>query len=279
MPQPVLFRVRNAKDAGRGPSGNHKDWPGELDGADRQAARNGRARPRIGREIELHRQDQLGLGRHVQEAESGGCYNPSMSVTEPTAPPAALDTLCVYCGSSPGQDPVFAATARRFGALVAGRGLRLVFGGGHVGLMGALSDGALEAGGQVVGVIPRALVGRELAHRRVQKLHVVETMHERKALMERLSDAFVALPGGIGTLDELFELARWAPNHHLTCPWRFRVIGPAALERLKEAAKLGFTHALVPKANAPKQAVKGIEVIALERVEQAIDALRSLRES
>ncbi len=120
-----------------------------------------------------------------------------------------LRSLCVYCGARPGRNPAFLDSARSFGGLLARRGINLVFGGSHIGLMGALADGALVEGGRVVGVIPRALVDRELAHRGLTELVVVDSMHERKAAMERRSDAFVALPGGSGTLDELFEIWTW----------------------------------------------------------------------
>ena len=120
-----------------------------------------------------------------------------------------IERLCVFCGSSPGRDPAFAASARHFGALLARESITLVYGGGHVGLMGELADAALEAGGRVVGVIPRALWDREVGHRGLSELRVVETMHERKALMASLADAFVALPGGLGTLEEIFEVWTW----------------------------------------------------------------------
>ena len=118
--------------------------------------------------------------------------------------------ICVFCGSTSGRRPEFAAAARALGAEMARRGIGLVNGGGHVGLMGAVADGALEAGGEAIGVIPRALMDRELGHRSMTELRVVETMHERKALMAELSDGFAALPGGIGTLEELFEAWTWA---------------------------------------------------------------------
>jgi uncharacterized protein (TIGR00730 family) len=118
-------------------------------------------------------------------------------------------SVCVFCGSSPGRDGRYVEAAREFGGLLASRGHRLVFGGGRVGLMGSLADGALSAGGKVVGVIPEMLVAREVAHAGVE-LRVVESMHERKATMADLSDAFVALPGGIGTLEELFEVWTWS---------------------------------------------------------------------
>jgi uncharacterized protein (TIGR00730 family) len=119
-------------------------------------------------------------------------------------------SLCVFCGSSQGKDPVFAEHARQMGQALARQNLTLVFGGGHIGLMGVIADAVLEAGGKAIGVIPRMLVEKELAHTRLTELHVVETMHHRKALMANLSDGFAALPGGVGTADELFEIITWA---------------------------------------------------------------------
>lgn len=124
--------------------------------------------------------------------------------------PRALGTLCVFCGSSTGGDPAFAAAARALGATLARRGTTLVYGGGHVGLMGVIADAVLAGGGRVVGVIPEKLAERELAHTRLTELIVLSTMHERKAKMASLADAFVAMPGGLGTLDELFEIWTWA---------------------------------------------------------------------
>jgi uncharacterized protein (TIGR00730 family) len=117
--------------------------------------------------------------------------------------------VCVYCGSRPGDSPAFADAARRTGQLIAERGWRLVYGGGSSGLMGIVADGALAAGGQVTGVIPRSLMEREFGHFGLQELQVVETMHERKRLMAERADAFLALPGGIGTFEELFEVWTW----------------------------------------------------------------------
>jgi uncharacterized protein (TIGR00730 family) len=121
-----------------------------------------------------------------------------------------MKRVCVFCGSSRGGRPEYAAAARELGGLMARRQLGLVFGAGHVGLMGVLADAVLAGGGEVDGVIPQALVDRELAHGSLTRLHVVDTMHQRKALMADLSDAFAALPGGFGTLDELFEILTWA---------------------------------------------------------------------
>lgn len=120
-----------------------------------------------------------------------------------------MNTICVYCGSSPGRDPAYAAAAHAVGRLLAETGRTLVYGGGHVGLMGAVADAALATGGKVIGVIPRALEEKELAHDGLTELRVVGSMHERKAIMADLADGFIALPGGLGTLEELFETWTW----------------------------------------------------------------------
>ena len=118
--------------------------------------------------------------------------------------------ICVFCGSRPGSRPEYAATARHLGELMAARGIGLVYGGGHVGLMGTVADAVLRAGGEVIGVIPDNLVRRELSHHGLTELHVVGSMHERKARMADRADAFIALPGGFGTFEELFEIVTWA---------------------------------------------------------------------
>jgi uncharacterized protein (TIGR00730 family) len=117
--------------------------------------------------------------------------------------------VCVFSGSSPGADLAYRAAARDLGSRLAERGVEVVYGGASVGLMGAVADAAMEAGGHVIGVIPQWLVDREVAHPALGELRVVESMHERKAMMAELSDAFVALPGGVGTLEELFEVYTW----------------------------------------------------------------------
>ena len=121
-----------------------------------------------------------------------------------------MRTVCVFCGSSPGADPSFLAGARALGQAIAATERVLVYGGAKVGLMGAVADSVLGAGGKAIGVIPQALVDREVAHGGLTELHVVSSMHERKMLMADLSDAFVAMPGGLGTLEELFEVWTWA---------------------------------------------------------------------
>lgn len=118
--------------------------------------------------------------------------------------------VCVFCGAATGARPDYVAGAFAVGKLLAERGITLVYGGGRAGLMGAVADACLGAGGRVVGVITKLLEGRELAHTGVSELFVVETMHERKMMMANLSDAFISLPGGLGTLDELFEILAWA---------------------------------------------------------------------
>ena len=120
-----------------------------------------------------------------------------------------MKTLCVYCGSNAGGDPAYAALARDFGARLARDGITLVYGGGNVGLMGTVADAVLAGGGEVVGVIPQQLVDWEVAHKGVTRLEVVDSMHTRKARMFELADGFVALPGGFGTLDEMFEMLTW----------------------------------------------------------------------
>ena len=124
-------------------------------------------------------------------------------------PAMTMRSICVFCGSNPGSDGVYAATARALAQAIAARGMRIVYGGGNIGLMGALAEAALAAGVPVTGVIPHALLEREVGHRGLVDLRVVNSMHERKALMAELADAFVALPGGLGTFEELFEMLTW----------------------------------------------------------------------
>ena len=121
----------------------------------------------------------------------------------------AVRNICVFCGAAEGNRPVYAKTARALGQAIAERGLCLVYGAGNVGLMGMLAESVLSSGGEVLGVIPEKLVDRELAHQGLTELHIVETMHDRKAKMHSLSDAYIALPGGIGTMEEFFEAVTW----------------------------------------------------------------------
>jgi uncharacterized protein (TIGR00730 family) len=133
-----------------------------------------------------------------------------LSATALAAYSVLMRAVCVFCGSSAGHDSVYASAARSVGQLLGARGSTLVYGGGRVGLMGQVADAALAAGAPVIGVIPEALQAREVAHLSLHDLRVVASMHERKALMAQLADAFVALPGGAGTLEEFFEVWTWA---------------------------------------------------------------------
>lgn len=130
-----------------------------------------------------------------------------------------MRSLCVFCGSRHGSDPAYSEAARALGRTLANANVTLVYGGGHVGLMGVVADAALEAGGKVIGVMPKSLVEREIAHTGLTELYVVGSMHERKALMAGLSEGFIALPGGSGTLEEFFEVLTWAQlgEHHKPC--------------------------------------------------------------
>lgn len=129
-----------------------------------------------------------------------------------------MNRLAVYCGSATPADPVYIATARAVGRGLAERGIGVVYGGGRLGLMGAVADSAIEAGGEVIGVIPDALVNAEVAHRGLTELHTVRNMHERKQLFTDLSDGFVTIPGGTGTMDELWEAMSWAQLGYHTKP-------------------------------------------------------------
>ncbi len=131
-------------------------------------------------------------------------------VSLPEITPRPLQRLCVFCGSSRGNNPVHVAAAQNLGRELAQRGIALVYGGGNIGLMGALADAALAAGGHAIGVIPEALLAKEVGHCGLPDLRIVKTMHERKALMAELSDGFIALPGGFGTFEEFFEVLTWS---------------------------------------------------------------------
>ena len=151
--------------------------------------------------------------------------------------------VCVYCGSNPGNSVEYAEAAQALGRALAVRGIEVVYGGGRRGLMGAVADSALAAGGRVVGVMPQALVDMEIAHRGLTEMHIVGSMHERKALMTSLSDAFVILPGGWGTLDELCEALTWAQLniHQKPCVlWNVGGYYDSFLAFLAHAVEEGF---------------------------------------
>ena len=156
--------------------------------------------------------------------------------------------LAVYCGANPGRDPRFRPGAKAFGAWLAGQGIGVVYGGGNVGLMGALADGALEGGGEVIGVIPEKLMGLELAHQGLTRLEVVDGMHPRKLRMAELADGFVAMPGGYGTLEELFEVVTWAQLEYHHKPVGLLNIGGfwdplvKLLDHLVEQGFVGASH-------------------------------------
>lgn len=122
----------------------------------------------------------------------------------------SIRRLCVFCGSSAGGNPAYAEAARGLGRLLAAEKIRLVYGGGNIGLMGLIADEVLARGGEVIGVIPHGLAVKEVAHERLTELHVVDSMHTRKAMMEELSDGFIALPGGLGTFEEILEIITWS---------------------------------------------------------------------
>jgi len=170
--------------------------------------------------------------------------------------------LAVYCGSAPGSQPVFADATRATAGAMASRGVDLVYGGGRLGLMGLIADAVLDLGGHVYGVIPQALVDIEVAHTRVTELYTVANMHERKAKMTDLADAFLALPGGIGTLDELFEAWSWnALGYHKKpfCLLNVEGYWDGMIEFIDHATKSGFLSAQRRKqllvATSPEEAL------------------------
>jgi uncharacterized protein (TIGR00730 family) len=157
-----------------------------------------------------------------------------------------LRSVCVFCAANPGAHPAYAQHTAAFGRFLAESGRRIVYGGGRTGLMGALAEGALAAGGEIVGVMPRHLVDREVAHTGLSELHVVGSMHERKARLAELSDGFVALPGGLGTLEELFETWTWGQLGLHRKPYGLLDIGgffAPLLEFLDHAVHEGFIRA------------------------------------
>lgn len=156
-----------------------------------------------------------------------------------------IRALCVYCGSNSGEQPVYIEQAGAFGTLLAQRGIALVYGGASIGLMGAVADAAMAAGGRVIGVIPQALVDREVAHDGLSELIVTRSMHERKARMAELADGFVAMPGGVGTLEEIFEIWTWSQLGMHTKPCGLLNVGAyydTLIRFLDETTHQGFTR-------------------------------------
>jgi len=183
-------------------------------------------------------------------------------------------SICVFCGSQSGLKPAYREAARLMGRELATRGIGLVFGGGRIGVMGALADAALDAGGHVTGIIPRPLADKEIAHAGVQTLELVESMHERKQLMSQRADAFVALPGGLGTLEELFEVLTWAQlGIHAKPVGLLNVAGyfDSLLRFFDEMVAQGFVSAVERErlvvADSPADLIARLEMVELPAVE------------
>ncbi len=172
-----------------------------------------------------------------------------------------ISALCVYCGSSNGADPAYLEAARRVGREAASRDIGIVFGGGRVGMMGAVADGALETGGEVIGIIPGHLQEQEVGHDGLTRLEIVDSMHVRKMRMFELSDAFCALPGGLGTLDETFEIVTWKQLGLHDAPVLLVNLGgywDPLLEMVAHQAAAGFVR---PQHQHLFQVVDGIEAL------------------
>ncbi len=190
--------------------------------------------------------------------------------------------ICVFCGSSTGTDPIHADAATRLGRHLAAKGVGMVYGGGGIGLMGLAADAALAGGGEVIGVIPRSLWALEVGHARLTENHVVGSMHERKAKMAELADGFVALPGGIGTLEELFEVWTWAQLglHHKPVGL-LNVAGyfDALLGFLDDMVAKGFLHAdhraMLAVADDPDALLRALHAYEPPTVERWFDTARS----
>ena len=178
-----------------------------------------------------------------------------------------INAVCVYCGSSPGTEPAFVAAAKKLGQIFAENGVRLIYGGGSVGLMGAIAKSVLDHGGAVTGIIPGFLTSRENALKRIQEMIVTPDMHERKRLMFERSDAFVALPGGIGTLEELVEQLTWQQLGRHSKP-----ILLANIEGFWEPLLALLTHMRATQFIRPSLAV---EILKAERVEDILPRLRA----
>lgn len=193
-----------------------------------------------------------------------------------------MKRICVFTGSSPGARTDYAEAAQELGREIASRGLELVFGGGRVGLMGVIADAVLANGGNVIGVIPEALAAKEIAHSRLTELRVVRSMHERKATMAELSDAFVALPGGLGTLEEFFEIITWAQlGLHAKPVGIMNVAGYfdplfAFLDRAVDERFVKREHrAMIIMAHSPADLVDRLASYEAPRVEKWIDRASS----
>ena len=178
-----------------------------------------------------------------------------------------LRTVCVFCGSRPGARPEFLAAAQALGEELARRKLALIYGGASVGLMGALADAALAAGGRAVGVLPFSLQQREIGHQGLHELHLVNSMHERKAFMAKRADAFVALPGGFGTFDELFEIITWGQLGLHTKPIGLLDVG-GYFQPLIAMVRRGVEDGFIPEAHERPFAVSASVGELLDRLQQ-----------
>ena len=188
-----------------------------------------------------------------------------------------MKRICVFCGSSPGSRPEYRAAAEEMGAELVRKNVGLVYGGGDVGLMGIIADAVLKAGGQVQGIIPENLMAREIGHKGLTKLHVVRSMHERKALMADLTDAFIAMPGGFGTLEEFFEVLTWTQlGLHAKPCGMLNVLGfyTPLLAMLDHAVEEGFlkqeNRTLVLVRESPADLLRALEEWRPVRVEKWI---------
>lgn len=186
--------------------------------------------------------------------------------------------ICVYCGSSDRTDPAYREAAYEVGALLASRRIGVVYGGGRVGLMGAVADGALEAGGEVFGVIPEKLQALELSHKDLTELFVVDSMHARKSIMAHLSDAFIALPGGWGTLEEVFEVTTWTQlNYHRKPVGLLNIRGyyDSLLTFIDHAVSTGFIReghrGLLQHANEPAGLLAALATAEIPELPKWID--------
>jgi len=189
-----------------------------------------------------------------------------------------MQRICVFCGSSAGADPLYRACAQQLAAELTRRHIGLVYGGGNVGLMGAIADAILNAGGEAIGVIPEHLMTREIGHQQLTRLHIVKSMHERKALMADLSDAFIALPGGFGTFEEFFEVVTWSQlGLHLKPCGIVNVLGyyTPLLTMLDHAVEEKFlkpqNRALVLSRNTPQDLLQAFDQWRPVHVEKWLD--------
>jgi len=177
-----------------------------------------------------------------------------------------MKRICVYCGSNPGSKPVFRQSGRELGRELAKRGLGLVYGGASIGVMGAVADGVLEAGGSAIGVLPHFFSTKEIAHRDLDELIIVNSMHERKAKMSELSDGFIALPGGWGTIEEIFEMLTWAQLGHHAKPCGLLNID-SYYNELSDFLEKAIEHQFVKEEYRPMMMIEDAAPQLLDRFE------------